>query len=152
MISKILEALKHLVVSTKWSPQCRIRFAQSQALPDLISLMRSCNRSEPHKDILQLSLEVIDNLAQVKTSHRVSQTILSSSVEEHDISIWRSRSLFGDVLFHMLDAWISLSMLWCWESIFYSWSHSTLSPWPWWHKYMPTIGQGQLGNNSIHAE
>ena len=60
-----MEALRHLIVTTKWSHECRLGIARSQALTELITLMRSCNRSEPHKDILQLSLEVLTNLALV---------------------------------------------------------------------------------------
>jgi len=59
-------------VSTRLSPACCKRMADNHAIPIVLAFIRSCNRSQPHQEVLRLALLVLRNLAQCPaTTHRV---------------------------------------------------------------------------------
>ena len=54
MISQLLKACQTLQLSTSLSRRCCEAFAQAGAASILFSLLRSCNRSTPHQELLRL--------------------------------------------------------------------------------------------------
>ena len=50
-------------MSTRLSPVCCERLASHHAIPILLFLIQSCNRSQPHMEVLRLALNVLRNLA-----------------------------------------------------------------------------------------
>jgi hypothetical protein len=51
-------------VTTKLAASCCVRLAEHHAIPILLVLIRSCNRSQPHMEVLRLALLVLRNLAE----------------------------------------------------------------------------------------
>ncbi|XP_062067525.1 abnormal spindle-like microcephaly-associated protein [Lepus europaeus] len=62
-LSAILEALKHLEVVTRLSPLCCENMAQSEAIPKIFVLIRSCNRSVPCMEVIRYAIQVLLNVA-----------------------------------------------------------------------------------------
>lgn len=50
---------------TRLSPRCCQRLAEGNAVQVLLTLLRSCNRSVPHQEILKHSVSVLLNLVKV---------------------------------------------------------------------------------------
>ena len=62
-LSEVFEAIKTLEVSTRLSSVCCSCFAQEiDAIPIIYGLMRSCNRSQPHRKLLLHALRVLNNV------------------------------------------------------------------------------------------
>ncbi|XP_063155950.1 abnormal spindle-like microcephaly-associated protein [Candoia aspera] len=61
--SYILAALKDLEVVTRLSPVCCENMAQSKAVCTIFTLIRSCNRSVPSRDVIRYSVQVLLNLS-----------------------------------------------------------------------------------------
>jgi abnormal spindle-like microcephaly-associated protein len=55
-------AVKALETSTRWSPECCILLLKVGATSILFGLIRTCNRSLPHKELLQVSLRTLLNV------------------------------------------------------------------------------------------
>lgn len=53
MISHVLKACQTLELSTQLSRRCCEAFAHAQAADILFTLLRSCNRSTPHQELLR---------------------------------------------------------------------------------------------------
>lgn len=53
MISHILKSCQTLELSTQLSKRCCEAFAHADAADILIALLRSCNRSTPHQELLR---------------------------------------------------------------------------------------------------
>jgi hypothetical protein len=66
MISQQLRACVTLQLSTQLSPQCSEAFAKAGASGILFALIRSCNRSLPHQELLRCSLLVLLNVARYR--------------------------------------------------------------------------------------
>mmetsp|Transcript_12461 Transcript_12461/g.18688 ORF Transcript_12461/g.18688 Transcript_12461/m.18688 type:complete len:1270 (+) Transcript_12461:91-3900(+) len=63
-LAEMTRAIVSLETSTRLSPKCCERFAIDQApLACLFKLMRSCNRSKPHLELLSYILRVLTNVA-----------------------------------------------------------------------------------------
>ncbi|XP_060034467.1 abnormal spindle-like microcephaly-associated protein [Erinaceus europaeus] len=62
-ISAVLEALKHLEVVTRLSPNCCEKMAQSGAISKIFVLIRSCNRSIPCMEVVRYAIQVLLNVA-----------------------------------------------------------------------------------------
>lgn len=52
-VSQILKALQFLQLSTQVSKHCCASFAEGGATGVLFGLLRSCNRSQPHQELLR---------------------------------------------------------------------------------------------------
>ncbi|KAJ8300168.1 hypothetical protein KUTeg_021687 [Tegillarca granosa] len=62
-LSHILEALIHLDVATRLSPACCERMVEVNAVSVIYRLIRSCNRSQPHMELIKYSVNILLNLA-----------------------------------------------------------------------------------------
>lgn len=62
-LSHILEALIHLETSTRLSPACCQRMVNVNAVGVIYRLIQSCNRSQPHMEIIRYSINILLNLA-----------------------------------------------------------------------------------------
>ena len=58
-LSEVFIAIKTLEVSTRLSSVCCICFVENNAVPIIYGLMRSCNRSQPHRKLLKHALHVL---------------------------------------------------------------------------------------------
>ncbi|XP_055950356.1 abnormal spindle-like microcephaly-associated protein homolog isoform X2 [Argiope bruennichi] len=65
-IRNILTALQTLKVCTQLSAVCCERLQQSGGLAVIIHLLRSCNRSVPHQEIIKFSTDILLNLCKYK--------------------------------------------------------------------------------------
>jgi abnormal spindle-like microcephaly-associated protein len=63
MISHLLQACQTLELSTSVSSRCASAFAECGASTILFSLIRSCNRSKPHQELLKHALVVVLHVA-----------------------------------------------------------------------------------------
>ena len=63
-LSEVFVAIKTLEVSTRWSSTCCSWFVgeANEAVPIMYGLMRSCNRSQPHRKLLLYALRVLSNV------------------------------------------------------------------------------------------
>ena len=63
-LSEVFSAIKTLEMSTRWSSTCCSCFVgeASEALPIMYGLIRSCNRSQPHRKLLVHALRVLSNV------------------------------------------------------------------------------------------
>ena len=65
-LTEIMVALRTLEVSTRLSPNCCVSFTNEQAHCILYNLIRSCNRSLPHMELLQIILKTLSNVMKFK--------------------------------------------------------------------------------------
>ncbi|XP_013394208.1 abnormal spindle-like microcephaly-associated protein homolog [Lingula anatina] len=73
-LSYILEALVHLDAATRLSSRCCERMVEGNAVGVIYTLIRSCNRSLPHMEIIKYSVNILLNLAKYdKTRQAVYQ-------------------------------------------------------------------------------
>ena len=56
---------------TRLSPECCEQMVEGHALPVIFKLIRSCNRSIPHMELIKYSVTVLLNVAKVKPSVHV---------------------------------------------------------------------------------
>jgi len=85
-LSEIMTAIRTLETSTKLSPKCCTAFSMTGAHEILYSLIRSCNRSLPHVELLQYILMTLSNVAKHKDliaciSSRESVDILLDQIQ-----------------------------------------------------------------------
>ncbi len=62
MISQIYKACNLLDNATRFSAKCCGAFVEANATKALLHLIRSCNRSTPHQEILRLSISILLNV------------------------------------------------------------------------------------------
>ena len=69
-------------MATRWSPACCELMAQSNAAAVIFTLIRSCNRSAPHMEIIKYSIEVLLNLTKVwiPVNHAFAMPYLSTGM------------------------------------------------------------------------
>eukprot|EP01028_Stygiella_incarcerata_P011681 TRINITY_DN670_c0_g1_i4.p1 TRINITY_DN670_c0_g1~~TRINITY_DN670_c0_g1_i4.p1 ORF type:complete len:1340 (+),score=352.30 TRINITY_DN670_c0_g1_i4:70-4089(+) len=60
----VMKACANLDVTTKWSKECRGQLHRDGAIVAIIKLMQSCNRSQPHVELLLHILNVIHHLVE----------------------------------------------------------------------------------------
>ena len=70
-LSDVLTAVHLLELSTHFSIHCRKIVAQHRAVPVLLSLIRSCNRSVHHQRVIGVALAVLRNLVCCSQTVRV---------------------------------------------------------------------------------
>jgi abnormal spindle-like microcephaly-associated protein len=66
-LAEIMDAVKSLETSTRLSSLCCILFTEANAANILLDLIRSCNRSVPHVELVQCILLTLDNIAQYRS-------------------------------------------------------------------------------------
>jgi len=62
-LQDVVKACHVLELSTRYAVHCRQVVARHRAIPVLLQLIRSCNRSQPHQSVIRLALQVVDNMA-----------------------------------------------------------------------------------------
>lgn len=82
-LTEILHACVTLEVSTRLSRRCAQRFAFTQAAPVIIALIRSCNRSKPHQQLVRLALRILANVA----GHDDTLPAICSACEGTDVLV-----------------------------------------------------------------
>ena len=55
-----------LDVATRLSPACCERMVEVNAVSVIYTLISSCNRSQPHMEIIRLAISILLNLAKVR--------------------------------------------------------------------------------------
>ncbi|KAI0244357.1 hypothetical protein L0F63_004045 [Massospora cicadina] len=63
-LTRIIHACEHLVIVTQLSSLCRQRLVnQYHVIQIILELMRSCNRSQPHQEILRHAVLILENIS-----------------------------------------------------------------------------------------
>lgn len=62
-LSEIMEAVRTLEVTTRWSAECSRQLVRANATNILFTLIRTCNRSRPHVEVLKVVLIVLVNVS-----------------------------------------------------------------------------------------
>lgn len=65
-LAEIMDAVKSLETSTRLSPLCCLLFTEADAARILLDLIRSCNRSVPHVELVHCILLTLDNVSQYR--------------------------------------------------------------------------------------
>ena len=60
----VMNACETLDVTTRLSKECCVRLVEEGAIPTMFALIRSCNRSKPHMEVLKLCLRILNNVSQ----------------------------------------------------------------------------------------
>lgn len=81
MISQLKKACQMLFVSTQISKTCCEAFTQAGAFNILFDLLKSCNRSTPHQELLRLALIVLLNAGR----HMHLAPVMSTAPEATEI-------------------------------------------------------------------
>lgn len=93
-LSQVLDALMHLDASTRLSPQCCERMVEVNAIVVLYRLIRSCNRSLPHMEIIKYTISILINLAKYeKTRYSVYEDPESMSTLVNLMQIYREKGV-----------------------------------------------------------
>ena len=82
-LTVVMQACRTVELSTRFSPVCCMMFAERGIVPAIYALIRSCNRSQPHQELLRLALGVLVNTAK----HPVSQPAVASASECVDVLV-----------------------------------------------------------------
>ncbi|TFJ87164.1 hypothetical protein NSK_001496 [Nannochloropsis salina CCMP1776] len=61
--AQILRSCMTLVVSTSLARECCEALVKVEGLPKLLAVIRSCNRSKPHMEVLRHVLRILENVA-----------------------------------------------------------------------------------------
>ncbi|XP_013789036.1 abnormal spindle-like microcephaly-associated protein homolog [Limulus polyphemus] len=77
-LSYILSALMHLDVVTRLSASCCEKIAEGSAVEILFQLIRSCNRSLPHMELIKYSTNILLNLAKYDKTVDSVWTVIGS--------------------------------------------------------------------------
>ena len=83
MISHLLKSCQTLELSTQLSRHCCESFAHANAASILFGLLRSCNRSTPHQELLRIALIVLLNVGR----HVHLASILARATDSTDALI-----------------------------------------------------------------
>jgi len=62
-ITLLIQALGHLDITTRYSAKCTARVVAQDGVAIIVELMRNCNRSKPHQELLKYSINVLCNIA-----------------------------------------------------------------------------------------
>jgi abnormal spindle-like microcephaly-associated protein len=65
-LAGIMDAVKSLETSTRLSQLCCVLFTEAHAARILLDLIRSCNRSIPHMELVQCILLTLDNVSEYR--------------------------------------------------------------------------------------
>eukprot|EP00003_Mantamonas_plastica_P022431 TRINITY_DN380_c0_g1_i4.p1 TRINITY_DN380_c0_g1~~TRINITY_DN380_c0_g1_i4.p1 ORF type:complete len:1807 (+),score=729.88 TRINITY_DN380_c0_g1_i4:704-6124(+) len=63
-LTQVMDACESLDVSTRLSRVCCVRMVENHAVPIVYGLIRSCNRSQPHMELLKSALSILRNLVE----------------------------------------------------------------------------------------
>ena len=96
MISAFLKACQTLELSTQLSHRCSRAFAEAGASKVLFTLIRSCNRSTPHQELLKHALVVLLHVAR---HHDLAAAVASPEAADTLIDLMQmfrdKKSIFG---------------------------------------------------------
>jgi hypothetical protein len=62
-ITFLIQALGHLDITTRFSAKCTARLVAQDGVSIIVELMRNCNRSKPHQELLKLAVNILGNIA-----------------------------------------------------------------------------------------
>jgi len=105
---ELMEAIETLEISTRLSKSCCIAFADTGAPTILYDLIRTCNRSLPHIELLQLVLATLENVSvyptlrsSIATNDSVDTLIdLIQMFRDKEVVLWFSAYLLLIILRH----------------------------------------------------
>ncbi|XP_067661837.1 abnormal spindle-like microcephaly-associated protein homolog [Haliotis asinina] len=95
-VSHILEALIHLDVATRLSPRCCQRLVEVHAVHVIYRLIRSCNRSLPHMEMIKYSVNILLNLAKYDKTVNAVHDVESTDILVDLMQIYREK---GNAIF-----------------------------------------------------
>ncbi|XP_046339131.2 abnormal spindle-like microcephaly-associated protein homolog isoform X2 [Haliotis rufescens] len=90
-LSHILEALMHLDVATRLSPRCCQRLVEVHAVHVIYRLIRSCNRSLPHMELIKYSVNILLNLAKYDKTVNAVHDVESTDILVDLMQIYREK-------------------------------------------------------------
>jgi len=62
-INPLINALSNLGVTTRFSQRCCMRLVEQKGVSIILELMRNCNRSKPHQEMLRHAIRIITSLS-----------------------------------------------------------------------------------------
>ncbi|CAI9716381.1 spindle-like microcephaly-associated homolog [Octopus vulgaris] len=62
-LSDVLHALVNLEAASRLSPVCCLQLARENAIPVIYNIVKGCNRSVPHMELIKYSIQIFLNLA-----------------------------------------------------------------------------------------
>uniref|UniRef100_A0A0L8HPV2 Calponin-homology (CH) domain-containing protein n=1 Tax=Octopus bimaculoides TaxID=37653 RepID=A0A0L8HPV2_OCTBM len=62
-LSDVLHALVNLEAASRLSPVCCLQLARENAIPVIYNIIKGCNRSVPHMELIKYSIQIFLNLA-----------------------------------------------------------------------------------------
>ena len=87
MISHVLKACQTLLLSTQYSIKCCKAFAASSASSILLDLIRSCNRSTPHQELLKYVTDfAVNTVINIYLHPRYALAILLNVAKHPDLA------------------------------------------------------------------
>jgi len=93
MISSLLKACQTLELSTQLSHRCSRAFAEAGASKVLFTLIRSCNRSTPHQELLKHALVVLLHVAR---HHDLASSVATTAGAEAADTLIDLMQMFRD--------------------------------------------------------
>jgi abnormal spindle-like microcephaly-associated protein len=122
---ELMEAVETLETSTRLSKSCCEAFADAGAPEILYNLIRTCNRSLPHVELLQLVLATLENvssypklLPSLATDNSVDILIdLIQMFRDKEVVLWLSAHLLWVILRHSEKLLVSIDGLFKFYSI-----------------------------------
>jgi abnormal spindle-like microcephaly-associated protein len=90
-LTEIMDALRTLEVSTRLSPKCCMAFTNEQAHRILYNLVRSCNRSLPHVELLQTILRTLSNVMKYQRLIEGNATLENTEILLDLIQMFRDK-------------------------------------------------------------
>ena len=93
MISSLLKACQTLELSTQLSHRCSRAFAEAGASKVLFTLIRSCNRSTPHQELLKHALVVLLHVAR---HHDLAPAVATAAVADAADTLIDLMQMFRD--------------------------------------------------------
>eukprot|EP00741_Cyanophora_paradoxa_P008483 tig00001335_g8208.t1 len=92
-LAVVMDACKALEISTRYSPRCCERLAESGATAIIFGLIRSCNRSLPHLELVGYALGALANIARrPATAGALLQTEDAPDILAEHVAMYRDRA------------------------------------------------------------
>eukprot|EP00934_Nitzschia_sp_Nitz4_P008780 Nitzschia sp. Nitz4//scaffold206_size41850//5431//13286//NITZ4_007417-RA/size41850-processed-gene-0.40-mRNA-1//1//CDS//3329541550//8770//frame0 len=101
-LAEIMDAVKSLETSTRLSPLCCVLFTEANAATILLDLIRSCNRSVPHVELVQCILLTLDNVAEHKNLVRSFADCSSAEIFLDKMQMFRDKDGIFCLSVHLL--------------------------------------------------
>jgi abnormal spindle-like microcephaly-associated protein len=90
-LAEIMDAVKSLETSTRLSSLCCVLFTEADAARILLDLIRSCNRSVPHVELVHCILLTLDNVSQYRQLVASFATCYSAEIFLDKMQMFRDK-------------------------------------------------------------